>query len=156
MQKKKNKLSQLWLRFFFFCLDQDVALDSDVVRDNIAEHMAECHLSVDDASDEYLELERRYNYTTPTSFLGKKKNGFAKKKKKRLFFFFLDPFFFFFLNFLFCKNKKTQNYFQFNLSDGLQVVYNCERFGILIALYKGSPRALYLVYWTSVCLCVTL
>lgn len=31
--------------------------------------MAEVHLSISDANIEYLQMERRYNYTTPTSFL---------------------------------------------------------------------------------------
>lgn len=31
--------------------------------------MAEVHLSISEANVEYLQLERRYNYTTPTSFL---------------------------------------------------------------------------------------
>jgi dynein heavy chain len=39
------------------------------VRDNIAYHIAEVHCSVGVASLEYLKKERRYNYTTPKSFL---------------------------------------------------------------------------------------
>jgi dynein heavy chain len=31
--------------------------------------MAEVHLSIDYANQKYLQLERRYNYTTPKSFL---------------------------------------------------------------------------------------
>ena len=31
--------------------------------------MAEAHLSVNKASEKYLAVERRYNYTTPKSFL---------------------------------------------------------------------------------------
>lgn len=31
--------------------------------------MAEVHISIDDANMRYLKLERRYNYTTPKSFL---------------------------------------------------------------------------------------
>lgn len=31
--------------------------------------MAEVHCSIDDANKQYLEQERRYNYTTPKSFL---------------------------------------------------------------------------------------
>ena len=31
--------------------------------------MANVHLSIDDANKEFKERERRYNYTTPTSFL---------------------------------------------------------------------------------------
>jgi len=35
----------------------------------ISEHMAYIHLSIDEANNKYLTLERRHNYTTPTSFL---------------------------------------------------------------------------------------
>ena len=38
-------------------------------RDNIAYHIAEVHTSVGVISEEYLKTERRYNYTTPKSFL---------------------------------------------------------------------------------------
>ena len=38
-------------------------------RDNIAYHIAEVHTSVGLASKEYLKAEKRYNYTTPKSFL---------------------------------------------------------------------------------------
>ena len=38
-------------------------------RDNIAYHIAEVHTSVGAVSEEYLKVERRYNYTTPKSFL---------------------------------------------------------------------------------------
>lgn len=31
--------------------------------------MAETHLSIAEANREFLAMERRYNYTTPTSFL---------------------------------------------------------------------------------------
>ena len=31
--------------------------------------MAEVHLSIADANIEFLQMERRYNYTTPTSYL---------------------------------------------------------------------------------------
>jgi len=37
--------------------------------DAIAGHMAQVHLSIADANGEFLRAERRYNYTTPTSFL---------------------------------------------------------------------------------------
>ena len=43
--------------------------DQEKVQSNIAEHMAEVHLSVNEASEQYRLLERRYNYTTPKSFL---------------------------------------------------------------------------------------
>jgi dynein heavy chain len=35
----------------------------------VAEHMANAHLSIEAANEEFRERERRYNYTTPTSFL---------------------------------------------------------------------------------------
>lgn len=38
-------------------------------KENLAHHMAEVHLSVGRASVEYLKQERRFNYTTPKSFL---------------------------------------------------------------------------------------
>jgi ABC-type dipeptide/oligopeptide/nickel transport system ATPase component len=48
---------------------QDIEdLDERLMLD-IAEHMAEVHLSVNEASERYKEVERRYNYTTPKSFL---------------------------------------------------------------------------------------
>mmetsp|Transcript_22422 Transcript_22422/g.30704 ORF Transcript_22422/g.30704 Transcript_22422/m.30704 type:complete len:1916 (+) Transcript_22422:3-5750(+) len=39
------------------------------VRDNIAYHIAEVHTSVGQASVEYLKREKRFNYTTPKSYL---------------------------------------------------------------------------------------
>jgi dynein heavy chain len=47
----------------------DIELPTDEIRRNISIHMAEVHLSIDKANDKYLKLERRYNYTTPKSFL---------------------------------------------------------------------------------------
>lgn len=38
-------------------------------RQQLAEHMAHVHISVNQASKDYLSEERRYNYTTPKSFL---------------------------------------------------------------------------------------
>jgi len=35
----------------------------------IAANMAEVHLSIGEANKDFLAAERRYNYTTPTSFL---------------------------------------------------------------------------------------
>jgi dynein heavy chain len=51
-----------------FLEDIDTAGRPDI-RDNIAYHIAEVHASVGVASLEYLKEERRYNYTTPKSFL---------------------------------------------------------------------------------------
>jgi dynein heavy chain len=39
------------------------------VRESIALHMAEVHLSIAEANERFLLEERRHNYTTPTSFL---------------------------------------------------------------------------------------
>ena len=50
-----------------FLRDMDVG--SPQVMSNIAEFMAFVHHSVEDISQEYLNVERRYNYTTPKSFL---------------------------------------------------------------------------------------
>jgi len=47
----------------------EVELPSDELRAAIAEHMAEVHLSIATANEEFRRVERRYNYTTPTSFL---------------------------------------------------------------------------------------
>jgi len=47
----------------------DVNLNTPEIAAQLPEHMAEVHLSVNDASVQYQLLERRYNYTTPKSFL---------------------------------------------------------------------------------------
>lgn len=47
----------------------DVEFPSDEIRDGISQHMANVHLSIDEANRKYKEKERRFNYTTPTSFL---------------------------------------------------------------------------------------
>lgn len=44
------------------------SIDTDV-RENIAYHMAYAHQCVTEASVRYLEAFRRYNYTTPKSYL---------------------------------------------------------------------------------------
>ena len=41
----------------------------DSVRDNVAYHMAYAHQCVTEASVRYMEAFRRYNYTTPKSYL---------------------------------------------------------------------------------------
>ncbi len=48
---------------------KEVELPSDEIKDAIALNMAECHLSIAAANKDFLARERRYNYTTPTSFL---------------------------------------------------------------------------------------
>jgi dynein heavy chain len=47
----------------------ELELGSDELTRNVANHMAFCHQNVNDMSKRYLEQERRYNYTTPKSFL---------------------------------------------------------------------------------------
>ena len=46
-----------------------VNADAAKIKAAVAEHMAEVHLSVNVASTAYAATERRYNYTTPKSFL---------------------------------------------------------------------------------------
>lgn len=48
---------------------EDVDLGEDEVKENISHHMAEVHLSVGKTSQNYMEVQRRYNYTTPKTFL---------------------------------------------------------------------------------------
>lgn len=47
----------------------NIELPSDEIKDAIAQHMAEVHLSINKANSDFLSMERRFNYTTPTSFL---------------------------------------------------------------------------------------
>ena len=47
----------------------EVDFPSDEVRDAIAANMAQVHISIAEANADFLTQERRYNYTTPTSFL---------------------------------------------------------------------------------------
>merc|ERR1719295_2016101 len=44
------------------------AMDEETL-DKIAHHMAHCHVSVDSMSTKYYQYEKRYNHTTPKSFL---------------------------------------------------------------------------------------
>lgn len=62
----------------------DVEVGDDDTRWALAKHMAEVHMSVDDASDVYRRVERRHNYTTPKSYL--ELIAFFKRllKKKKL------------------------------------------------------------------------
>eukprot|EP00903_Cladosiphon_okamuranus_P006208 g6103.t2 len=48
---------------------EDVELGEQSVKESLAVHMAEEHLSVTKASTEYYETQRRYNYVTPKSYL---------------------------------------------------------------------------------------
>jgi len=60
----KNALIDVAQRFL-----AEVELPTDELRESIGIHMAEVHLSIDAANSDFLTMERRYNYTTPTSFL---------------------------------------------------------------------------------------
>mmetsp|Transcript_22072 Transcript_22072/g.16472 ORF Transcript_22072/g.16472 Transcript_22072/m.16472 type:complete len:124 (-) Transcript_22072:571-942(-) len=60
----RNALIDVAQRFL-----SEMDLQTDEIRDNIAEHMAEVHLSIGEQNVKFLEMERRHNYTTPTSFL---------------------------------------------------------------------------------------
>eukprot|EP00494_Astrolonche_serrata_P025195 UN25456 len=51
---------------FLDCDELDIEIE---LRQNIAHHMAEVHLSVNKASEDYLHIAKRFNYTTPKSFL---------------------------------------------------------------------------------------
>jgi len=47
----------------------EVDLPNQELRESIAMNMSTTHLSIAAANKEFLEMERRHNYTTPTSFL---------------------------------------------------------------------------------------
>lgn len=47
----------------------DVDFPTDDIREAVAANMAETHISIGEANKDFLANERRYNYTTPTSFL---------------------------------------------------------------------------------------
>ena len=47
----------------------EVEFPYEELKDLLANHMAEVHLSIGDANIDFLNMERRYNYTTPTSYL---------------------------------------------------------------------------------------
>jgi dynein heavy chain len=48
---------------------KEVEFPSDEIRDSVGAHMSFVHLSIGEANKQFLESERRHNYTTPTSFL---------------------------------------------------------------------------------------
>lgn len=48
---------------------QEISLPEESLYEKLASNMAEVHLSIDVANAKYLAVERRYNYTTPKSFL---------------------------------------------------------------------------------------
>jgi dynein heavy chain len=47
----------------------ELELPKEGLHEALALHMAEVHLSIGAANEDFLRAERRYNYTTPTSFL---------------------------------------------------------------------------------------
>lgn len=49
---------------------KELDFSTDQIKSNISVNMADIHVSIDDANAKFLKLERRYNYTTPKSFLG--------------------------------------------------------------------------------------
>jgi dynein heavy chain len=52
-----------------FTFLKEVDVSNDEMRMNMANYMADVHLSVNDANAVFLQRERRNNYTTPKSFL---------------------------------------------------------------------------------------
>ena len=47
----------------------EVEFPSQEIRESVGAHMSYVHLSIGEANKQFLESERRHNYTTPTSFL---------------------------------------------------------------------------------------
>lgn len=47
----------------------EIEFESDEIREQISYYMAEVHQSIERANEDFLTMERRYNYTTPTSYL---------------------------------------------------------------------------------------
>lgn len=60
----RNALVDVASRFL-----SEIDFPTDDIRDAVGQHMADVHLSIADANVEFLRIERRFNYTTPTSFL---------------------------------------------------------------------------------------
>jgi dynein heavy chain len=48
---------------------QEIEFPDETIRSNVSLEIAEIHASIDVANLKYLKLERRFNYTTPKSFL---------------------------------------------------------------------------------------
>jgi dynein heavy chain, axonemal len=48
---------------------QEIEFPDEDIRTNVSLEIAEIHASIDVANMKYLKLERRFNYTTPKSFL---------------------------------------------------------------------------------------
>jgi len=47
----------------------EIEFPKDEIRDAISQNMAQVHISIGEANDDFLIQERRHNYTTPTSYL---------------------------------------------------------------------------------------
>lgn len=47
----------------------EIEFPTEEIKESIAQNMATTHLSIADANVQFKELERRFNYTTPTSYL---------------------------------------------------------------------------------------
>lgn len=47
----------------------ELEFPNDEIRKNVSLNMAEVHTSIDEANEKFKRLERRFNYTTPKSFL---------------------------------------------------------------------------------------
>lgn len=47
----------------------DVDVPTEEIREALSEHMSFVHLSIGEANVRFKEMERRNNYTTPTSYL---------------------------------------------------------------------------------------
>lgn len=48
---------------------EEIEFPTEEIRQSISLNMAKVHSSIDQANEKFLKLERRYNYTTPKSFL---------------------------------------------------------------------------------------
>lgn len=64
----------------------DVEMESDELRNAIAQDMAEIHCSIDVENIAFLKAEKRHNYTTPKSFLEFKDyyNSLLEDKRKEI------------------------------------------------------------------------
>ena len=48
---------------------KDIEFPIEGILDKIAANMSEAHYGIDETNKQFLLMERRYNYTTPTSYL---------------------------------------------------------------------------------------
>ena len=60
----RNALIDVATRFL-----SEINFPSQEISDAVGQHMADVHLSITDANIDFLRVERRFNYTTPTSYL---------------------------------------------------------------------------------------